>query len=82
MVRVKIFYFAQAREAAGTKEEEFRLEGQPSVRRALLRAFEAHPKLSGLEKALKIAVNEEIVEENIMLHDGDRVALLPPVVGG
>ncbi len=77
-----MFYFAQAREAAGTNEEEFRLEGTPKVRVALLRAFEAHPKLSRLEKALKVAVNEEIVEENVSLHDGDRIALLPPVVGG
>lgn len=77
-----MFYFAQARDAAGTKEEELRLEGQPKVRVALSKAFEAHPKLSRLEGALKVAVNEEIVEENVLLHDGDRVALLPPVVGG
>lgn len=77
-----MFYFAQAREAAGTKEEEFRLNGQPKVRTALLRALEIHPKLSRLERALKVAVNEEIVEEEVLLRDGDRVALLPPVVGG
>lgn len=77
-----MFYFAQAREAAGTKGEEFRLEGQPNARTAMLRAFEVHPRLAGLENALKVAVNEEIVEVDVLLHDGDRVALLPPVVGG
>lgn len=77
-----MFYFAQAREAAGTSEEEFSLEGRPRVRVALSKAFEAHRKLSRLERALKVAVNEEIVEENVLLNDGDRVALLPPVVGG
>lgn len=82
MVRVKMSYFAQAREAAGTKEEEFRLKGRANARAAMMRAFEAHPKLAGLEKALKVAVNEEIVDGNVLLQDGDRVALLPPVVGG
>ena len=44
MVRIKMIYFAQAREAAGTKSEEFKLNGQSSVRTALSKAFEAHPK--------------------------------------
>ena len=82
MIRVKMIYFAQAREAAGTKGEEFMLEGRPTLRVAVSRAFEAHPKLIILEKALRVALNEEITEEDASLRDGDRVALLPPVVGG
>ena len=82
MIRVKMIYFAQAREAAGTKGEEFSLDGQSSVRSALSKAFELHPKLKTLEKAIKVAVNEEISEEDAPLKEGDRVALLPPVVGG
>ena len=45
-------------------------------------AFEAHPKLRPLGKAIKVAVNEEITQEDAPLQEGDRVALLPPVVGG
>ena len=82
MIRVKMIYFAQAREAAGTKAEDFSLEKQSSVRTALSKAFEAHPKLKPLEKAIKVAVNEEITQEDAPLEEGDRVALLPPVVGG
>lgn len=82
MIRVKMIYFAQAREAAGTKDEEFRLEGQPRIRTAVSKAFEVHPELKKLEKALKVALNEEITQKNVSLRDGDRVALLPPVVGG
>jgi molybdopterin converting factor subunit 1 len=82
MIRVRMIYFAQAREAAGTKDEEFSLDKRSSVRTALLRAFEAHPKLRQLEKAIKVAVNEEITQEDAPLKEGDRVALLPPVVGG
>jgi len=82
MIRVKMIYFAQARDAAGTKGEEFSLDGQSSVGSALSKAFELHPKLKTLEKAIKVAVNEEISEEDAPLQEGDRVALLPPVVGG
>jgi len=53
-----------------------------SVKTALSKAFEAHPKLSALESSLKVALNEEITREDAELKDGDRVALLPPIVGG
>jgi len=82
MIRIKMIYFAQAREAAGTKSEEFSLDGQSSVRTALSKAFELHPTLKTLEEAIKVAVNEEITQEDAMLKPGDRVALLPPVFGG
>ena len=82
MIRVKMIYFAQAREAAGTKGEEFSLDGKSNVKAAMSKAIEAHPKLRPLEKAIKVAVNEEISQEDAPLKDGDRVALLPPVVGG
>ena len=82
MIRIKMIYFAQAREAAGTKGEEFSLDEKSNVRTAMSKAIEAHPKLKPLEKAIKVAVNEEISEEGAPLKEGDRVALLPPVVGG
>ncbi len=82
MVRVKILYFAQAREAAGTGSEYFRLDDQASVKDALSKAFASHPKLKEIEKSIKVALNEEVTEEEARLHEGDRVALLPPVVGG
>ncbi len=82
MIRVKMIYFAQAREAAGTKGEEFSVDEKSNVRTAMSKAFEAHPKLRQLEKEIKVALNEEITQEDAPLQDGDRVALLPPVVGG
>ena len=82
MIRIKMIYFAQAREAAGTKGEEFSVDEKSNVRTAMSKAFEEHPKLRRLEKAIKVALNEEITQEDAPLHDGDRVALLPPVVGG
>ena len=82
MIRVKMIYFAQAREAAGTRTEELILEEKSTVLTALSRALAAHPKLRPLERTIKVAINEEIMQEDTPLQQGDRVALLPPVVGG
>ena len=82
MIRVKMIYFAQAREATGTRTEELILEEKSTVLTALSRALAAHPKLRPLENSIKVAINEEIMQEDTPLQQGDRVALLPPVVGG
>ena len=82
MVRIKILYFAQAREAAGTRSEYFSLNDPASISAVLSKAFASHPKLKEIEKSTKIALNEDVTEEDARLHEGDRVALLPPVVGG
>ena len=81
-VRIKVLYFAQAREAAGTRTEYFRLDDRARVSAVLSRVFASHPKLKEIEKSIKIALNEDVTEEDARLHEGDRVALLPPVVGG
>jgi molybdopterin converting factor subunit 1 len=82
LVRVKILYFAQAREAAGTRSEYFSLDDRARVMDALSKAFASHPKLKEIERSIKVALNEEVTEDDARLHDGDRVALLPPIVGG
>jgi MoaE-MoaD fusion protein len=82
MPLITIVYFAQAREAAGKSRERLDLSGTPRVAEALSKALALHPGLKTFEKFLKIAVNEEITSKNVLLQDGDRVALLPPVAGG
>jgi len=42
--------------------------------------FEKYPQLDGIKFAL--AVDKQIVHENIPLHEGAEVALLPPFSGG
>jgi molybdopterin synthase sulfur carrier subunit len=80
--RIKMVYFAQAREAAGTNREVLALPGTPRVSAALSKAFTIHPRLGALENVIRVAVNEEIISDDALLRDGDRVAILPPIVGG
>jgi sulfur-carrier protein len=81
-IRVKVLYFGQAREAAGTGEDEFSLPSSASVGTLVGTSVKAHRGLERMPSAMRIAVNEEISGEDRRLEDGDVVAFLPPVAGG
>ncbi len=81
-IRIKLVYFGQARDAAGIREEAFTLPDKASVELLLTKTSQAHEKVERIIGMMKIAVNEELVDKGQVLHDGDTVALLPPVAGG
>ena len=81
-VRVALVYLGQAREVAGTKEEELILESPAKIEHAVSQAITAHPKLSELKETIKLLINGQWATQNAELRDGDRVTLLPPVGGG
>jgi molybdopterin synthase sulfur carrier subunit len=81
-IRVKVLYFGQAREAAGTGEEFLSLPSLSSVGALVSESTRVHHGLRGISGSMRIAVNEEIAAEDLSLKDGDVVALLPPVAGG
>ena len=81
-VKVALVYLGQAREVAGTKEEEVILPAPAKVEQAMSKAIFDHPKLSDLKETLKLLINGRWATENAELKDGDRVTLLPPVGGG
>ena len=81
-VRVKVVYFAQAREFAGTNEDDFELPGPVSVERLFHEVVAAHPQLASIKRTIRPLVNGRAASEDAELKDGDRVAFLPPVAGG
>jgi molybdopterin converting factor subunit 1 len=77
---VHVRLFASYREAAGTNRLDAPLPGNARVR-DLLAALE--PQLPALSRAPGlVAVNHTYVTAETELHDGDEVALIPPVSGG
>ena len=76
-MKVRIQLFATLRERAGTDQVELDLPEQSRVRDALelLRTI-----TSGLPVVM--AVNREYADEDVVLHAGDELALIPPVSGG
>jgi len=85
-VRVKVLFFARARELAGTIEDAFVLEAESEdlITTDLLRSevIAKVPSLANLVKTVTLAINEEYVEGSVALHPGDTVAIIPPISGG
>ncbi|WP_010880693.1 molybdopterin converting factor subunit 1 [Aquifex aeolicus] len=77
---VEIRYFSILREKLGKEKEEFEFEGTVSELRKLL--LSKYPEIENILNSVKFAVNEEYVDEDYKISDGDRVALIPPVSGG
>ena len=81
-VSVTVVYLGQAREVAGTKEDQFAITSPAKVEHAFSQAVSAHPGLAKMKELLRPLLNGQWAKEDAELKDGDRVALLPPVGGG
>ena len=91
-MRVKVLYFGMLKDQFGAAEEQVDLPGEGNVGDllGLLRGRTSNSPMSEeaggadeqLWRSLAVAVNREYASASIVLHDGDEVALLPPVSGG
>jgi molybdopterin converting factor subunit 1 len=81
-IRIRVMYFGQARDAAGTGAEELSVPASSSVGTLVELSMRAHVGLGALSGGMRFAVNEELATEEDRLADGDVVAFLPPVAGG
>ena len=81
-IRVKVAYFALARDLAGTSEEEIQLDSPANIEHLFSEIMNAHPKLRGIREIIRTLVNGRVILGNAELNDEDHVALLPAVGGG
>ncbi len=81
-VRVRIELFARAREAAGLRETALELPVGARLAEVRSALAEALPPLASILAIARLAVNETYAEEDAVLREGDRVAVIPPVSGG
>jgi molybdopterin converting factor subunit 1 len=79
---VKVLYFASAQGLADVKSEEIRLRDGSSVKEMAVEMIRLHPALKTIAPTIRYSVNFEIAEGSAQLHEGDEVAVLPPVAGG
>jgi molybdopterin synthase catalytic subunit len=79
-MQVRVLFFGVLKDLLSSSGEAVRLPEGATVAQLVeqLRKSEAHPVWS----ALAVAVNREYAPASAVLHDGDEVALLPPVSGG
>ena len=81
-MKVKVLYFAAARDIAGTSTEEVRLGEGETVEGLSELVMRRHPGFKKMERSVRYSVNAEVVRERQGLKDGDVVGVLPPVAGG
>ena len=81
--RVKILFFAKARELAGRREAQLELPtplSSAELKDQVVRGF----SLESIQDIVILALNEEFVGENAKLNlsERDEIAVIPPLSGG
>jgi molybdopterin converting factor subunit 1 len=81
-MRVRVCFFASVRERLRQSETEVELGAGATVADLWEALRQAHPALADVAGSLRFAVNQEYVERDHRLGEGDEVAVIPPVSGG
>ena len=82
---VKIVFFASLREELGVDSVDLQISGSSSVSALISQlANQQSPEWLGILTAenIRIAVNQDLINEDVGVVDGDEVAFFPPVTGG
>ena len=82
MITVK--YFASLKAIAEKEEEQIEVQSSISMDQLSDIISKTSPKMANIIRDNKIMVsgNQEMVDANTVIHDGDEVAFLPPFSGG
>jgi len=81
-MKVQVRLFAVLREVAGAAQVEQELSPQATVQDLMDALATRYPALLLPMASVRAAVNRQYVPLQATLHDGDEVALVPPVGGG
>lgn len=83
MRQVTIRFFAHLKDIAGQESLSLPLEKDCSLKLLIAQLEETIPALKGFAAGgCQIAVNQEFVNEQAVIHPGDEIAFLPPFSGG
>ncbi|HNW57584.1 MAG TPA: MoaD/ThiS family protein [Bacteroidales bacterium] len=77
-MEIKVLFFGVLTEVTGTCCKHYPASG--SYRDLMLRIQDDYPEI--VHYNFRVSVNNEIVNSEPVLNDGDEVALLPPFSGG
>jgi molybdopterin converting factor subunit 1 len=81
-MRIQVRLFAALAEAAGRRSLSLDLPRDSRVWQVRDALALEHPRLEPLCARVAFAVNAEYVDADQVLHEGDEVAVIPPVSGG
>jgi molybdopterin converting factor subunit 1 len=81
-MRIEVRLFAILRDRAGAGELRLELSDDATVADAVEQIGKTLPPLAPLLARAAFAVNQSYVDRPTPLHDGDELAIIPPVSGG
>jgi molybdopterin converting factor subunit 1 len=81
-IAVRARLFARLREQAGTDDERVELPAGSTVADVYDTVRRLHPQLEADHHSVRAALNQEFVDWDAAVGDGDEVAFIPPVSGG
>ncbi len=82
MIKIKMFFFAGARELVGQGCLELEIPLSSNIAELKKILITKHPKLESLANNAAFAVNEIFVTQDHIILAEDSVAFLPPFSGG
>ncbi|MEJ5172795.1 MAG: molybdopterin converting factor subunit 1 [Hydrogenothermaceae bacterium] len=80
-MKIKVLYFSSLKDRIGKSSEDIEINGN-SLEELKDKIIQLHPDISDYISKIMFAVNEEYVSTDVILKEGDVVALIPPVSGG
>ncbi len=81
-MRVTVRFFAAHREATGQRDCSADVPDGARAGDVLTLLYGRFPALSAAAHSVAFAVNRQQVPADTVLHEGDELALLPPMAGG
>lgn len=81
-MKIQVLFFGACREAIGHHEFLCELNAVANVAQAFDHLSTQFPSLKAFGNSLLFAINEEHSRQDDLLHEGDVLAIFPPVSGG
>lgn len=81
-MRVTVRFFASHREATGQHSYAADVPNGAHASEILTLLYARFPSLKTAARCVAFAVNQKLASPDVVLHDGDELALLPPMAGG
>ena len=81
-MQINVVYYGRLKEVSGAKRQTLELDPGQTLGGLIQTLTEKHPALREQLDSLAYVVDDEIVELDYVLRDGDTAGLLPPVSGG
>src|SRR5437588_11260241 len=80
-VHVKLLFFASLKDIVGSRQLQLDVAPGATVADVLTSLETSYPRMKPYRPVVLTAVNEEYADHRTTIHEGDEVAIFPPVSG-